>query len=207
MPERLLNYYELRKAGRVAAGGRTAACSAGAPARRRVTRRRRCATCWCSCARAPAATSPTTSAPRSCDASAVDCRSTASTTCRPTWRFCARIPGEAGALLQDLLISVTNFFRDREAFDALEAQIPWLFKDKRATDTVRVWVPACATGEEAYSIAMLLSEHARKLDAPPQIQVFATDLDEDVIKTARDGSLSRTRSPPTYRKSGCGAGF
>ena len=101
-------------------------------------------------------------------------------------------PGETGALLQDMLISVTNFFRDREAFDALESQIPWLFKDKRATDTIRVWVPGCATGEEAYSIAMLLSEHARKLDAPPQIQVFATDLDEDVIKSARDGSYPDT---------------
>ena len=101
-------------------------------------------------------------------------------------------PGETGALLQDMLISVTNFFRDREAFDALESQIPWLFKDKRATDTVRVWVPGCATGEEAFSIAMLLSEHARKLDAPPQIQVFATDLDEDVIKSARDGSYPDT---------------
>ena len=101
-------------------------------------------------------------------------------------------PGETGALLQDMLISVTNFFRDREAFDALELQIPWLFKDKRATDTVRVWVPGCATGEEAYSIAMLLSEHARKLDAPPQIEVFATDLDDGVIKSARDGSYPDT---------------
>ena len=96
-------------------------------------------------------------------------------------------PGEAGALLQDLLISVTNFFRDREAFQALEAQIPALFKNKKAADTIRVWVPACATGEEAYSIAMLLSEHARTLDAPPTLQVFATDLDEDVLAEARKG--------------------
>ena len=101
-------------------------------------------------------------------------------------------PGETGALLQDMLISVTNFFRDREAFDALEAHIPGLFRDKRPTDTVRVWVPGCATGEEAYSLAILLSEHARKLDAPPQIQIFATDLDEGVIKSARDGSYPDT---------------
>ncbi len=101
-------------------------------------------------------------------------------------------PGETGALLQDMLISVTNFFRDREAFDALESEIPYLFRDKRAGDTVRVWVPGCATGEEAYSIAMLLSEHARKIDAPPQIQVFATDLDESVIRSARDGSYPDT---------------
>ena len=96
-------------------------------------------------------------------------------------------PGEAGALLQDLLISVTNFFRDREAFLALESQIPELFRNKTNTDTVRVWVPACATGEEAYSIAMLLSEHARTLEAPPTLQVFATDLDEAVLGEARNG--------------------
>ncbi len=96
-------------------------------------------------------------------------------------------PGETGALLQDLLISVTNFFRDREAFAALEAQIPQLFRDKGPHDAVRVWVAACATGEEAYSVAMLLAEHARTLDAPPRLQVFATDLDEEIVKRARDG--------------------
>ena len=96
-------------------------------------------------------------------------------------------PGEAGALLRDLLISVTNFFRDRQAFDALEELIPELFKNKTASDTIRVWVPACATGEEAYSIAMLLSEHAAKLEAPPTLQVFATDLDDDVLAEARNG--------------------
>jgi two-component system CheB/CheR fusion protein len=96
-------------------------------------------------------------------------------------------PGESRALLQDLLISVTNFFRDREAFDALEAMVPALFRGKTQADTVRVWVPACATGEEAYSLAMLLAEHARTLDAPPTIQIFATDLDEDVLLEARSG--------------------
>src|SRR5688572_26734742 len=84
-------------------------------------------------------------------------------------------PGESGALLQDLLISVTNFFRDREAFAALETQIPRLFEGKTASDSVRVWCPACATGEEAYSMTMLLIEHARRLDSPPAIQVFACD--------------------------------
>ena len=96
-------------------------------------------------------------------------------------------PGEAGALLQDLLISVTNFFRDPDAFDALWAQIPALFAGKTANDELRVWVAACASGEEAYSIAMLLVEHARTLDAPPAIQVFATDLDEQAIRLARNG--------------------
>ncbi len=76
-------------------------------------------------------------------------------------------PGEAGALQQDLLISVTNFFRDRESFEALEARIPELFAGKTTGDAVRVWVAACATGEEAYSIAMLLLEHAELMEAPP----------------------------------------
>jgi two-component system CheB/CheR fusion protein len=95
--------------------------------------------------------------------------------------------GEIGALQQDLLVSVTNFFRDRETFAALEERIPDLFAGKGTGDAVRVWIPACATGEEAYSIAMLLCEHAATLDAPPSIQVFATDLDEDAIRKAREG--------------------
>ncbi|HEX4086367.1 MAG TPA: CheR family methyltransferase [Chthoniobacteraceae bacterium] len=96
-------------------------------------------------------------------------------------------PGESGALLQDLLISVTNFFRDRDAFEAIELRIPELFKHKGPGDAVRVWVPACATGEEAYSLAMLLLEHARKIEHPPVLQVFACDLDEDAIRKARIG--------------------
>ncbi len=96
-------------------------------------------------------------------------------------------PFEATALLQDVLISVTNFFRDRESFEALEREIPRLFKDKGPEDQVRVWVAGCATGEEAYSVAMLLSEHAAKLDVPPRLQVFATDIDELAIRSARDG--------------------
>jgi two-component system CheB/CheR fusion protein len=96
--------------------------------------------------------------------------------------------GECGALLQDLLISVTNFFRDPECFAALEAQIPALFKGKGPNDAVRVWVVACATGEEAYSVAILLSEYARKLEAPPLLQVFATDLDEQAVQMARDAA-------------------
>jgi two-component system, chemotaxis family, CheB/CheR fusion protein len=95
-------------------------------------------------------------------------------------------PGESGALLQDLLISVTNFFRDPDCFTALEARIPALFAGKSPAASVRVWVPGCATGEEAYSIAMLLAEHARTLDAPPAVQIFATDLDTEAIRAARD---------------------
>ena len=101
-------------------------------------------------------------------------------------------PAEAPALLQDLLISVTNFFRDAECFAALERQIPSLFRDKPPHSALRVWVSACASGEEAYSIAMLLAEHARTLDAPPAVQVFATDLDDEAIRIARDGLYPRS---------------
>lgn len=100
--------------------------------------------------------------------------------------------GETGALLQDLLISVTNFFRDREAFAALEALIPTLFQDKGPEDQVRVWVSACATGEEAYSIAILLREYAATLLEPPRIQVFATDIDEAAVAAAREGVYPET---------------
>jgi two-component system CheB/CheR fusion protein len=97
-------------------------------------------------------------------------------------------PAEATALLKDLLISVTNFFRDPEAFDALERNvIPRLFEGKTADDQVRVWVTGCATGEEAYTVTMLLSEYAAKLNIAPQIQVFASDIDEDAIAIAREG--------------------
>ncbi len=97
-------------------------------------------------------------------------------------------PLEARALLKDLLISVTNFFRDPAAFEELETTvIPRLFENKGAGGHVRVWVPGCATGEEAYSIAMLLREHAETLAAPPPLQVFASDIDEEALQVARAG--------------------
>jgi two-component system CheB/CheR fusion protein len=111
----------------------------------------------------------------------------------PNYLECLRnMPGESAALLQDLLISVTNFFRDADCFAALDAHLGELFKGKGPNDTVRAWVAACATGEEAYSIAMLLSERAREMEAPPAIQVFATDLDDEAIAEARDGTYPTT---------------
>ena len=95
-------------------------------------------------------------------------------------------PGECQALVQDLLISVTNFFRDADCFAALQEQLPSLFEGKGPADTVRVWVVACATGEEAYSVAILLSEYMRTLEAPPIVQVFATDLDQEAVQVARE---------------------
>jgi len=107
----------------------------------------------------------------------------------PTYRdFLRDNPAETRPLLKDMLISVTNFFRDREAFEVLERiAIPAVFEGKSTGDQVRVWVAGCATGEEAYSIAMLLAEYANELAAPPGLQVFATDIDEDAIAFGRAG--------------------
>ena len=97
-------------------------------------------------------------------------------------------PNEVVLLLQDLLIRVTSFFRDAAAFQAIERSvIPRLFAGKNSDDTVRVWVSGCATGEEAYSLAILLCEHMRTLTAPPRVQVLATDIDEMAIAVARTG--------------------
>ncbi|HXT80663.1 MAG TPA: chemotaxis protein CheB, partial [Acetobacteraceae bacterium] len=95
-------------------------------------------------------------------------------------------PGECELLFHELLIGVTHFFRDPPAFEALQTEaIPHLVHNKDADDTVRVWVPACATGEEAYSIAVLLKEAVSKRDAGPRFQIFATDIDEHAIAVAR----------------------
>ena len=100
---------------------------------------------------------------------------------------------EVVLLFRDLLIRVTSFFRDKQAFDTLESQvIPALFADKKADGTVRVWVPGCATGEEAYSLAILLREHMDKLRGVPKVQLFATDIDDSSIGTARLGRYPAT---------------
>jgi two-component system CheB/CheR fusion protein len=95
-------------------------------------------------------------------------------------------PGEVQFLVKNLLINVTNFFRDKHAFEALEKNvIPKLFENKTGKDHVRVWSVGCASGEEAYSLAILLSEYADGLTDPPKLQVFGTDVDEDAIFEAR----------------------
>ncbi len=95
---------------------------------------------------------------------------------------------EAQALLADLLISVTTFFRDPDTFEGLKSQVvPHLFDIKTVSDTVRIWVPGCATGEEAYSIAMIALEEAARHDIRPAIQVFGSDLDSRALALAREG--------------------
>lgn len=94
---------------------------------------------------------------------------------------------ESSLLFRDFMIGVTSFFRDKQAFEALERVIPRLFEGRGTDDSVRVWVAGCSTGEEAYSIAILLAEHARTLPVLPRIQVFATDIDEAALAIARAG--------------------
>jgi two-component system, chemotaxis family, CheB/CheR fusion protein len=102
-------------------------------------------------------------------------------------------PAEATLLFRDLLIRVTSFFRDAETFAVLQAKvIPRLFEGKNADGTVRVWVPGCATGEEVYSLAMLLREFMDGLRAVPKVQLFATDIDDAAIAAARLGRYPAT---------------
>ncbi len=97
-------------------------------------------------------------------------------------------PEEARALADDLLITVTSFFRDPDVFMKLEEEVlPKLFEGKSSKDHLRAWSVGCATGEEAYSLAMLLIEAAGRREAPPQIQVFASDLHKRSLDSARDG--------------------
>ncbi len=95
---------------------------------------------------------------------------------------------EPEALFRELLVGVTSFFRDAGAFEALATSVlPDLLRDREPSDPVRVWVAGCSTGEEAYSVAMLLREAADRSESPPSIQVFATDIDERALKVARQG--------------------
>jgi two-component system CheB/CheR fusion protein len=103
-------------------------------------------------------------------------------------KFIQQAPEEVHALFRDMLIGVTNFFRDPQAFTAMEEQIiPKLCADKRPDAAIRIWVPGCSTGEEAYSLAMLMAEHQEALKHNFKVQVFATDIDSHAIAAARAG--------------------
>jgi len=95
---------------------------------------------------------------------------------------------EIELLCQDLLINVTSFFREPDTFLFLKTTLfPKLLKSKSAGDTLRIWVPACSTGEEAYSVAMTLLELQSKKIVKVPVQIFATDLSEPAIRKARMG--------------------
>jgi two-component system CheB/CheR fusion protein len=102
--------------------------------------------------------------------------------------FIRQNPAEAEALFKELLISVTNFFRDPRAYEAIEQLIlPRILEGKKATSQVRIWVVGCATGEEAYSMAMLIAERTFGMIDAPKVQIFATDIDEAALAVAREG--------------------
>lgn len=102
--------------------------------------------------------------------------------------FMSQNPDEVNALLKDLLISVTNFFRDAKPFGQIEQDVlPAILKGKKSNDEIRIWVAGCATGEEAYSIAMLVAEKMIGVIDAPKVQIFATDIDEGAIAIAREG--------------------
>ena len=103
-------------------------------------------------------------------------------------KFMQATPAETEALFRDMLIGVTNFFRDPEAFAALEEQvIPRIFAGRPAGAALRVWVPGCSTGEEAYSLAILLQERLEAQRQSFNLQVFASDLDSQAVAVARAG--------------------
>lgn len=106
----------------------------------------------------------------------------------PYVKFLQQTPVEVEALFRDLLIGVTNFFRDPEAFQELGSRIiPTIFANKPAGGTIRVWSVACSTGEEAYSLAILFTEYMDTLKQRYELKIFATDMDSRAIATARTG--------------------
>lgn len=95
---------------------------------------------------------------------------------------------ESEKLFHDLLINVTSFFRDPRAFEALRQQaIPLLLEGKTRNDEIRVWVPGCSTGQEAYTVAMIIADEMDRMDLKLQLSVFGTDIDEEALAAARRG--------------------
>ncbi|MEA1079870.1 EAL domain-containing protein [Marinobacter qingdaonensis] len=102
-------------------------------------------------------------------------------------RFAAKNPNELNLLYQDLIISVTSFFRDPGIFHSVKPYLETLLKTKSPGDEIRVWVPGCATGEEAYTLAILIDQLLGSLTQSYRIQIFATDIDDGALSIARKG--------------------
>ncbi|HWR73264.1 MAG TPA: CheR family methyltransferase, partial [Nitrospirota bacterium] len=97
-------------------------------------------------------------------------------------------PPETEALFKEMLIRVTNFFRDPEAFEVVKTKVlPHLLKNRPADSPLRIWVPGCSTGEEAYSLAIIVREYLLKMKKSIKVQIFATDIDNSAVETARTG--------------------
>jgi len=119
-------------------------------------------------------------------------------------RYLEETPFEVETLFKELLIGVTNFFRDKKAFQALEDNLFRLLEGKPGDHVIRAWVPGCSSGEEAYSIAIILRECEERLKQHFDIQIFATDIDNSAIETARSGaypaSISTDVSPRRLKR-------
>ncbi|MHB1483902.1 MAG: chemotaxis protein CheB [Saccharofermentanales bacterium] len=106
-------------------------------------------------------------------------------------KYIQQTPAEVDLIFRDLLIGVTNFFRDPDAFKAFEEKaVPMIFDDKIPGSAIRVWIPGCSTGEEAYSIAIIMQEKMESYKKNYAIQIFATDIDSQSISIARAGNYS-----------------
>jgi two-component system CheB/CheR fusion protein len=103
-------------------------------------------------------------------------------------RHLQETPAEVHILFKELLINVTSFFRDKEAFEALNKDgLPRIFANKPENYIFRIWVPGCASGEEAYSLAILFREYMESIKQEFKLQIYATDIDDDAIASARAG--------------------
>lgn len=98
--------------------------------------------------------------------------------------------GELDEMFQMILIGVTHFFRDKEAFESIREHLDQLIRNKQPKDNIRIWVPGCSTGEEPYSLAIILFELMKERSKQLNIQIFATDIDEVAIATGRKGIYS-----------------
>ena len=102
-------------------------------------------------------------------------------------RYLSEHTGEVEALVKDFLINVTSFFRDKEAFSILKEYMKTYISRKTDGEEIRAWVTGCSTGEEAYSMAIVLEEAQEELGRFFRLQIFGTDLDQDAIEAARTG--------------------
>jgi two-component system CheB/CheR fusion protein len=120
-------------------------------------------------------------------------------------RYLRETPSEIGVLYQDILINVTSFFRDPETFNALKnAVFPRILENRSSDMPIRIWVPGCSTGEEAYSLAICFSEFIEEQGISHPVQFFASDIDEAAIDKARQGiypdSIVQDVSPERIRR-------
>lgn len=120
-------------------------------------------------------------------------------------KFLRKTPGEVEQLFNDILINVTSFFRDSGAFSTLQKKIfPRILKAKRPQGEIRIWVPGCATGEEVYSVAICAVEALGRDSSATKVQIFGTDLSEQIVTKARTGifppSIATDVSPARLRR-------